>query len=65
MQKGPIWFFFVFFFFLPRSNLLILVNAELYFILGLLWFYQVSMLQKNKFQKFVEIISSYKSDYGD
>ncbi len=36
MQKGPICFF------LPRSKLIILVNAELYFILGLLWFYQVS-----------------------
>ncbi len=59
-QKGPICFFF-----LPRSKLIILINAELYFISGLSWFYQVSILQKNKFRKFVGIISSYNSDYGD
>ncbi len=52
------------FFFLLRSKLIISVNAELYLILDLLCFYQVRILQKNKFRKFVFIISSYNSDYG-
>ncbi len=48
-QKGPTCFF------LLRSKLVILVNVELNIILCLSWFYQVSMLQKNKFRKFVGI----------
>ncbi len=60
-QKGIICSFF----FLPVSKLIILVDAEFNFILSLLRFYQVNMLLKNKFQKFVETISSYNSHYVD